>query len=174
MHRKIHLFAVLAALAAAAGAGPLDFVDPLIGTEGQGTQYGGMQPYTCVPFGSFHLVPMTRTNRIGRLSFNSADENLLGFILTRQPAIWMGDWGEVRVPTAPSRITELKATPYLTRVATADGHSYSLAATAHAGWIRGLDEAVVEAFPESGVNTNRMDAKYGYELPNFGGWWFAY
>ena len=85
MHRKIHLFAVLAALAAAAGAGPLDFVDPLIGTEGQGTQYGGMQPYTCVPFGSFHLVPMTRTNRIGRLSFNSADENLLGFILTVSP-----------------------------------------------------------------------------------------
>ena len=173
MHGKIHLFAVLAALAAAAGAGPLDFVDPLIGTEGTGTQYGGMQPYTCVPFGSFHLVPMTRTNRIGRLSFNSADENLLGFILTRQPAIWMGDWGEVRVPTAPSRITELKATPYLTRVATADGRRYSLAATAHAAWIRGLDEKVCAAFPESGVNRDRMDAKYGYELPNFGGWWFA-
>ena len=173
MHRKIHLFAVLAALAATAGAGPLDFVDPLIGTEGQGTQYGGMQPYTCVPFGSFHLVPMTRTNCIGRLSFNSADENLLGFILTRQPAIWMGDWGEVRVPTAPSRITELKATPYLTRVATADGRRYSLAATAHAAWIRGLGEKVCAAFPESGVNRDRMDAKYGYELPNFGGWWFA-
>ena len=36
---------------------PLDYVDPLIGTEGSGSQYGGMMPYTCVPFGSFHLVP---------------------------------------------------------------------------------------------------------------------
>ncbi|MBQ6328097.1 MAG: glycoside hydrolase family 92 protein, partial [Kiritimatiellae bacterium] len=87
---KKNLFAAFAAIAAAAGAGSLDNVDPLIGTEGQGTQYGGMQPYTCVPFGSFHLVPMTRTNANGRLSFNSTDENLLGFILTRQPAIWMG------------------------------------------------------------------------------------
>ena len=173
MSGKLCIFTAAAAIAAAAGAGSLDNVDPLIGTEGQGTQYGGMQPYTCVPFGSFHLVPMTRTNAIGRLSFNSSDKNLLGFILTRQPAIWMGDWGEVRVPVAPSRITKLSATPYMTKVATADGRSYSLAATAHAAWIRGLDEKVSAAFPESGVNTNRMDAKYGYPLPNFGGWWFA-
>lgn len=173
MNGKFHIFAAVVAIASAAVAGALDYVDPLIGTEGQGTQYGGMQPYTCVPFGSFHLVPMTRTNRIGRLSFNSADGNLLGFILTRQPAIWMGDWGEVRIPVSPSRITELKATPYMTKIATADGRTYSLAATAHAAWIRGLDESVCSAFPESGVNTNRMDAKYGYELPNFGGRWFA-
>ena len=173
MHGKLHVFAAVAAIAASAGAGALDSVDPLIGTEGQGTQYGGMQPYTCVPFGSFHLVPMTRTNGIGRLSFNSSDEKLLGFILTRQPAIWMGDWGEVRVEVEPSRITELRATPYMTRVAVADGRVYSLAATAHAAWIRGLDERVCGAFPESGVNTNRMDAKYGFELPNFGGRWFA-
>ena len=170
---KKYLFVAVAAIAVVAGAGSLECVDPLIGTEGQGTQYGGMQPYTCVPFGSFHLVPMTRTNAIGRLSFNSSDENLLGFILTRQPAIWMGDWGEVRVAVKPSRITELRATPYMTKVATADGRSYSLAATAHAAWIRGLDEATVAAFPESGVNPSRMDAKYGYPLPNFGGRWFA-
>ncbi len=151
----------------------LDFVDPLIGTEGHGSEYGGMQPYTCVPFGSFHLVPMTRTNAIGRLSFNSSDGMLLGFILTRQPAIWMGDWGEVRVPVEPSRMTKLKATPYLTQVFTSDGHVYSLAATAHAAWLRGLDESTCAAFPESGVSTNRMDAKYGYPLSNFGGWWFA-
>ena len=47
---------------------PMDRVDALIGTEGDGSEYGGMQPYTCVPFGSFHAVPMTRTNEIGRLS----------------------------------------------------------------------------------------------------------
>ena len=40
-------------LAAAITADNLNFVDPLIGTEGTGSEYGGMQPYTCVPFGSW-------------------------------------------------------------------------------------------------------------------------
>jgi putative alpha-1,2-mannosidase len=167
------VFAVFASYAAYAEKAPLDYVDLFVGTEGAGTQYGGVQPDTCVPFGSFHLVPMTRTNRIGRLSFNASDETLEGFILTRQPTIWMGDWGEVRVHVKPSKIEKIDATPYRTDVKTADGRSYSLAATAHAAWIRGLDPEVVSSFPESGVNTNRMDAKYGYELTNFGGWWFA-
>lgn len=144
----------------------------MIGTEGAGSQYGGMQPYTCVPFGSFHAVPMTRTNCIGRLSFNSADADLLGIILTRQPAIWMGDWGEVRVEVPPSKVERIDSTPYRTHVA-AGGRTYEFTATAHAAWIRGLDAATVAAFPESGVNTNRMDAKYGYPLPHFGGRWFA-
>ena len=148
------------------------FVDPLIGTEGSGSEYGGMQPYTCVPFGSFHAVPMTRTNRIGRLSFNSSDKTLLGIILTRQPAIWMGDWGEVRVEVPLAKIEALDAKPHLTRV-TAGGRTYEYTATAHAAWIRGLDAATVAAFPASGISTNRMDAKYGYPLPNFGGRWFA-
>lgn len=59
---------------AAAASGPLDFVDPLIGTEGSGTEYGGMMPYTGVPFGSFQMVPMTRRNKVGRLSFNQGDD----------------------------------------------------------------------------------------------------
>ena len=177
--KKQALLIVLAAVArccigevSGPAADGLGFVDPLIGTEGGGTQYGGMQPYTCVPFGSFHAVPMTRTNAIGRLSFNSSDETLLGVILTRQPAIWMGDWGEVRVEMPPAKIEALDAKPYLTRV-TAGGRVCEFTATAHAAWIRGLDEATVAAFPVSGVNTNRMDAKYGYPLPNFGGRWFA-
>ena len=94
-----------------ANAQTIDFVDPLIGTEGLGTEYGGMQPYTCVPFGSFHAVPMTRTNAIGRLSFNSSDADLLGIILTRQPAIWMGDWGEVRIAVPPAKLMKLDAKP---------------------------------------------------------------
>jgi len=172
--KKLICYAVSAiSIAVFAGKASLDYVDPLVGTEGVGTQYGGVQPNTCVPFGSFHLVPMTRTNRIGRLSFNALDENLEGFILTRQPTIWMGDWGEVRVRIKPVKISGIKASPYRTDVKTEDGRTYSLAATAHAGWIKGLSPDVIAAFPESGVNTNRMDAKYGYPLPNFGGWWHA-
>lgn len=76
---------LLWAAAATTSAVSLERVDPLIGTEGSGSQYGGMMPSVCEPFGSFHLVPMTRLNRVGQLSFNSADKSLIGFILTRQP-----------------------------------------------------------------------------------------
>ena len=70
-------------------------VDPLIGTQGEGTQYGGMMPMAGVPFGSIQWVPMTRLTEVGVLSYNEADSLLLGFIGTRQPAIWMGEWGQV-------------------------------------------------------------------------------
>lgn len=73
----------------------LSYVDPLIGTEGDGTEYGGLMPYVGVPFGSAQWTPMTRLNDVSRLSYNSSDSLLLGFIGSRQPAIWMGDWGQV-------------------------------------------------------------------------------
>ena len=79
----------------ACGKSTLDYVDPMIGTRGEGTQYGGMMPMAGVPFGSAHWVPMTRLTEVSVLSYNEADSLLLGFIGTRQPAIWMGDWGQV-------------------------------------------------------------------------------
>ena len=158
---------ILVALSATGFAkAPLDYVDPLIGTEGKGSQYGGMMPYTCVPFGSFHLVPMTRLNRVGQLSFNQADKTLLGFILTRQPAIWMGDWGEVRIPIEPAEIESFEPTPYLGRIK-AGGRTFEYTATMHAAWIRGdLNEIRLL----NGYNSNRDDANLGMELPNFRGW----
>lgn len=153
-------------LAAAAGAGSLDCIDPLIGTEGTGSQYGGMMPYTCVPFGSFQLVPMTRLNRVGQLSFNQADDTLLGFILTRQPSIWMGDWGEVRIPIEPAKITSFVSTPYRGKIV-AGGRTYEYTATAHAAWIRGN---ISQVRLMDGYNTNRDDENLGYPLPNFKGW----
>lgn len=73
----------------------LDYVDPMIGTMGSGTQYGGMMPMVGVPFGSAQWVPMTRLTEVSVLSYNESDSLLLGYIGTRQPAIWMGDWGQV-------------------------------------------------------------------------------
>ena len=145
----------------------LDCIDPLIGTEGAGSEYGGMMPYIGVPFGSFHLVPMTRLNRVGQLSFNSADDTLLGFILTRQPAIWMGDWGEVRIPIEPRRIERADYAPYRARLV-AGGRAYEFTATAHAAWLRGdrLDDVRLL----NGFNASRDDANLGRELPNFRGW----
>ena len=148
------------------GKDSLEVVDPLIGTEGEGTQYGGMMPYTGVPFGSFQLVPMTRLNGIGRLSFNQADVMLQGFILTRQPAIWMGDWGAVRLPIEPKRIESFDYRPNIGRVS-AGGKTFRYTATTHAAWICG-DVGDIRIF--SGFDANRDDAHLGYALPNFKGW----
>ena len=155
-----------AAMWASASADSLKYVDLLIGTEGSGSQYGGMMPYTGVPFGSFHMVPMTRFNRVGQLSFNSADDTLMGFILTRQPAIWMGDWGEVRIPIEPAKIEDAEYTPYLARVK-AGGRVFEYTATAHAVWLRGnlRDVRLLD-----GYNSNRDDESLGRPLPNFKGW----
>ena len=150
----------------------LDFVDPLIGTEGTGSEYGGMMPMTGVPFGSFQAVAMTRTNAIGRTSFNVLDEKLLGVILTRQPAIWMGDWGEVRIPLRePSKIVSADYRPYCTRVEAEKG-AVEFTASEHAAWIR-FSEPGADALGGSGFSTNRMDAHLGYPLPNFKGWYYV-
>lgn len=92
---KHRLSLCILAVLALSCQGNLKYVDPLIGTEGEGTQYGGMMPCTGVPFGSAHWVPMTRLTEVSSLSYNESDSLLLGFIGTRQPAIWMGDWGQV-------------------------------------------------------------------------------
>ena len=154
----------------ACAAGALDCIDPLIGTEGKSSQQGGMMPYVCVPFGSFHLVPMTRQNRVGQLSFNNADTSLQGFILTRQPAIWMGDWGEVRIPIEPERIESAEYRPFRGRV-TAGGRTFEYTATMHAAWLRGDLGGDVRL--KSGSSTSRADYDQeglGCELPNFRAW----
>lgn len=154
-------------VALTAGASNLDFVDPLIGTEGKGSQYGGMMPYVGVPFGSFQLVPMTRLNRVGQLSFNQADDTLIGFILTRQPAIWMGDWGEVRIPIEPLKIKRGVYTPYRGEVAAGES-VFEYTATAHAAWVRGTNLPWIRLM--NGYCSNRDDENLGSALPNFKGW----
>ena len=68
---KTPLFCTLAVLCTLASAKePVDYIDPLIGTEGKGSQYGGMMPMTGVPFGSIQWVPMTRLTEVGALSYN--------------------------------------------------------------------------------------------------------
>ena len=105
----------------------LRYVDPMIGTHGEGTQYGGMMPMAGVPFGSAHWVPMTRLTDVSVLSYNEADSLLLGYIGTRQPAIWMGDWGQVSIQPRQDaaiidyalrgqKIESQEFTPYLSKV----------------------------------------------------------
>ena len=89
------LAATCAGAAAVTDKAAVEYIDPLIGTEGAGSQYGGMWPGVSRPFASVQWVGMTRLTEVGRTSYNFSDTNLLGFIGTRQPAIWMGDYGQV-------------------------------------------------------------------------------
>jgi len=123
-----YLAATMILSAACHGTDALDYVDPLIGTRGEGTQYGGMMPMAGVPFGSAQWVPMTRLTEVSVLSYNEADSLLLGYIGTRQPAIWMGDWGQISLQPQRSenavleysrrgqKIDSQQYTPYLGKV----------------------------------------------------------
>ena len=93
--RKMMFCATVLTVALLGAKDALESIDPLIGTEGTGSQYGGMMPMTGVPFGAVQWVPMTRLTEVGTLSYNEIDTKLLGFIAARQPAIWMGEWGQV-------------------------------------------------------------------------------
>lgn len=135
----------------------LDFVDPMIGTEGSGTEYGGTMPAVGVPFGSMHVVPVTRTNGISRTSFNSADTHLLGFILSRQPAIWMGEWGAVRIwLDKPLPIESINATPYFLRV-NAGGRMYEATASAHSAFFCTDDTRFGMYLPREGSSAERTE-----------------
>lgn len=76
----------------------VDAIDPMIGTDGEDpTEYGGMVPATAPPFAMTRWTPMTRENGISTCAFHRRDGHIIGFLGSRQPAIWMGDWGNVAV-----------------------------------------------------------------------------
>ena len=165
--------ALTASLCAAADGAALDFVDPMTGTEGSGTEYGGMTPMTGVPFGSMHVVPVTRTNGISRTNFNAADTHLLGFILSRQPAIWMGEWGAVRIwLEKPLPLESVEAAPHRTRVK-AGGRTYEATASAHAAFFRTDDPSFGARLPAEGSSDDRTERTSTRPLPRFRNWFRA-
>lgn len=77
-------------------AGVLKYVDPLIGTYGiTPNGNGGMVPSVCPPFGMTRWTPQTRENFISQAPYNHGDRLMHGFQATHQPAIWMGESGQV-------------------------------------------------------------------------------
>ncbi|CAG8106688.1 unnamed protein product [Penicillium olsonii] len=78
------------------GAGVLEFVNPLIGTYGTTPDgNGGMIPSVCPPFGMTRWTPQTRENFISQVPYGDSDRLIHGFQATHQPAIWMGESGQV-------------------------------------------------------------------------------
>jgi predicted alpha-1,2-mannosidase len=79
-----------------ANAGVLQYVNPRIGTNGPDpNDNGGMIPAVSVPFGMTRWTAQTRENYISQCPYHDADEFVHGFQATHQPAIWMGELGQV-------------------------------------------------------------------------------
>ncbi|KAI2714315.1 CAZyme family GH92 [Penicillium roqueforti] len=77
-------------------AGVLEFVNPLIGTYGTTPNgNGGMIPSISPPFGMTRWTPQTRENFISQVPYGDSDRLIHGFQATHQPAIWMGEAGQV-------------------------------------------------------------------------------
>ncbi|KAK5112208.1 hypothetical protein LTR62_004369 [Meristemomyces frigidus] len=74
----------------------LQYVNPKIGTYGLTPNgNGGMIPSVSPPFGMTRWTPQTRENFISQCPYNDLDEYIHGFQATHQPAIWMGESGQV-------------------------------------------------------------------------------
>jgi predicted alpha-1,2-mannosidase len=98
--KTIKIIAMILSLLTAAPAlaeEPVDYVNPLIGTEGvlSISLYGGMNPSVTRPFGMIQWTAMTNQNRIGQCPYRFRDKKIIGFLGFRQPAVAMGDYGAV-------------------------------------------------------------------------------
>ncbi|KAI0197595.1 glycoside hydrolase family 92 protein [Astrocystis sublimbata] len=79
-------------------AGVLKHVNPHIGTAGlTPDSNGGMVPSVSVPFGMTRWTAQTRENYISTVPYSDYDVRIHGFQATHQPAIWMGEMGQVVV-----------------------------------------------------------------------------
>ncbi|KAH9812635.1 hypothetical protein Tdes44962_MAKER05762 [Teratosphaeria destructans] len=76
--------------------GVLRYVNPKIGTYGTTPNgNGGMIPSVSLPFGMTRWTAQTRENFISQCPYHDADRYIHGFQATHQPAIWMGESGQV-------------------------------------------------------------------------------
>jgi len=131
----------------------LDCVNPLIGTGSKRADEGnagGMMPYVGAPFGMWQWVPMSRLSDHGVTSFSAYSKNFLGFVATRQPAPWMGEFGQISVmaqtgdeancvyETRGAELVKDKCiyTPYYAKVVTKDGIVSEVTASSRAAILR--------------------------------------
>lgn len=95
------------------GQEPIDDVNPMIGTTGPSvSDYGGMIPGVATPFGMTHWTAMTRENKISVCPYNYKDMTIEGFLGTHQPAIWMGDYGQVSLMPQSGELKIARKLPY--------------------------------------------------------------
>ncbi|KAI0773496.1 glycoside hydrolase family 92 protein [Fomes fomentarius] len=83
----------------------VDYVDPFIGNGGDSPNgSGGMIPSTAPPFAMTRWTAQTRQNYVSTTPYNYTDPSIHGFQGTHQPAIWMGESGQVVVAPGAGQI----------------------------------------------------------------------
>ena len=84
-----------ATLPVGAALDPADKVNPIIGTTGPigVVNYGGVCPWVAPPHAMTDWTPMTQENNISRLPYRCEQKNIIGFMGSHQPTVWMGDYG---------------------------------------------------------------------------------
>lgn len=89
-------------------AGVLKYVNPLIGTYGTSpNNNGGMIPSVSPPFAMTRWTPQTRENFISQTPYGDSDRLIHGFQATHQPAIWMGESGQVVLTPGMGKVQPL-------------------------------------------------------------------
>ncbi|KAF8574017.1 glycoside hydrolase family 92 protein [Ramaria rubella] len=84
----------------------VDHVNPMIGNGGDSPNgSGGMIPSTAPPFAMTRWVAQTRQNYVSVTPYNQTDTAIHGFQGTHQPAIWMGESGQVVVAPGVGTVT---------------------------------------------------------------------
>ncbi|MCA1629077.1 MAG: GH92 family glycosyl hydrolase [Acidobacteria bacterium] len=125
---------------------PVDEVNVMIGTTGPSVyDYGGMIPGVAAPFGMTHWTAQTRDNKISVYSYNHKDATIQGFIGTHQPAIWMGDYGQVILMPQAGELKTSKKLPFSHADETAAPNYYSVKMDDHGKPIRAEMTATTRA-----------------------------
>ncbi|KAF2092457.1 hypothetical protein NA57DRAFT_50296 [Rhizodiscina lignyota] len=160
-------------------AGVLQYVNPRIGTFGYSPNgNGGMIPSVSPPFGMTRWTPQTRENYISQCPYHDADTYMHGFQATHQPAIWMGESGQVVLSPGFGGVRPLfeqrgmsfsksseTSTPYVYEVtlnadsrSSSSGKSIQVAqtATSHVGYLR-LDYSKSSEAPYVFIQATRQN-----------------
>ncbi|KAH9949159.1 glycoside hydrolase family 92 protein [Amylocystis lapponica] len=112
----------------------VDSVDPFIGNGGDSPNgSGGMVPSTAPPFAMTRWTAQTRQNYVSMTPYNYTDTAIHGFQGTHQPAIWMGESGQVVVVPGAGEVRsvfEARGMPFAHdhEVSTASYYSVEMAA----------------------------------------------
>ena len=94
--KKLFTTLLLLAATVAVHAGKksaVDYVNPLVGTAWEGE--GGTAPFVGRPFMMTNFLPQTRQNKMGSMAYVYEDKEIIGFMASHQPTVWMGDYGYV-------------------------------------------------------------------------------
>ena len=84
---------------------PVDWVNPLMGTDSKGSlSNGNTYPSIALPWGMNFWTPQTGNNGNG-WQYTYASDKIRGFKQTHQPSPWMNDYGQFSIMPVTGKLT---------------------------------------------------------------------